>query len=743
MTVIRKRTGDKGGCCNPYSELQLEIERVDQTAIDAKTIANNAEATINANMGKINDAIAIAPQVETNTANISQHENRINTNTTNINKNTIDIQEQDKDITALKTKTIQNENRINTNTTNINKNTTDIQKQGEDIVALKTKTNENENRINTNTTNINKNTTDIQKQGEDIVALKTKTNDNSAAIKVLEDEVGPETVAGTIQYRLKNIDTKLPTAIKEVEMVADASTVTHKATHISGTAESDALPVVSRTQAGIMSASVYAAMEDVIANNTSRISVLEQSALTYDISGLVSADPTNAEISAAFQQKYPNIPIQPGIRVADYNNAHFWQYGNNMWILLTQINIQTATNDSLGIVKGSDTDGKVFVETDGSMSLKGYDALVSKDATHDSKINTLEVGLGNANARIDATNTNVANNAADIVAANNEIATNTNDINGLKGRMATAEEQIATHDTKINQHTQSINGLTTDVNGLESRMSTAEGQISTNETNINQHTQSINGLSTDVNDLKSRMSTAEGQISTNETNINQHTQSINGLSTDVNGLKTSKQDKLIAGNGISIAGDGKTISASGAWIIHDHANTDDIFTVSITDSQHPVYLNILKDLKFCVYNIFGPKSLSTSANRPPSIEYLEFNLPKGNYAIQCYSLIGITFLYQDAPSPQQTSSTYQSYIGVSSTGEVSLNLKFRYKRDSDKQIVTTEKQLFITPKENMQHRVYQLPDIINNYNMAKAVGIKNYDYPDKEIISALLIKYQN
>ena len=564
MTVIRKRTGDKGGCCSPYSELQLEIERVDQTAIDAKTTANNAEATVNANMDKINDAIAIAPQVETNTANISQHENRINTNTTNINKNTIDIQEQDKDITALKTKTIQNENRINTNTINISKNTNDIQKQSEDIVAL-----------------------------------KTKTNDNSAAIEALEDEVGPETVAGTIQYRLKNIDTKLPTAIKEVEMIADASTVTHKATHISGTAESDALPVVSREQAGIMSASVYSAMEDVIANNTSRISVLEQSALTYDISGLVSADPTNAEISEAFHQKYPNIPIQPGIRVADYNNAHFWQYGNNMWILLTQINIQTATNDSLGIVKGSDTDGKVFVETDGSMSLKGYDALVAKDATHDSKIGTLETGLGNANARIDATNTNVANNAADIVTANGNISTNTNDINGLKGRMATAEEQIATHETKITQNTQSINGLTTDVNGLKSRMSTAEGQISTNETNITQNTQSINGLTTDVNGLKSRMSTAEGQISTNETNINQHTQSINGLTTDVNGLKTdvnglktdvnglktdvnglktSKQDKLIAGQGITIADDGKTIAAKYAPQRIEYVGKDDIFS---------------------------------------------------------------------------------------------------------------------------------------------------------------------
>ena len=564
MTVIRKREGDKGGCCNPYSELQLEIERVDQTAIDAKTMANNAEATVNANMDKINDAIAIVPQVETNTTNISQHENRINTNTTNINKNTIDIQEQDKDITALKTKTIQNENRINANTININENTIDIQKQGEDIVALKTKTNENENRINTNTTNINKNTIDIQEQGKDITALKTKTNDNSAAIETLEDEVGPETVSGTIQYRLKDIDTKLPTAIKEVEIVADASTVTHKATHISGTAESDALPVVSREQAGIISASVYAAMEDVIANNTSRISVLEQSALTYDISGLVSADPTNAEISAAFHQKYPNIPIQPGIRVADYNNAHFWQYGNNMWILLTQINIQTATNESLGIVKGSNTKGKVFVETDGSMSLKGYDELVSKDATHDSKISTLETGLGDANARIDATNTNVANNAADIIAANGEIATNKNDISGLKGRMTTAEGQIATHETKINQNTQSINGLSNDISGLEDRISTAEGQIATNETKINQNTQSINGLTTDVNGLKSRISTAEGQISTNETNINQHTQSINGLTTDVNGLKTSKQDKLIAGTGISIASDGKTISVEGA-----------------------------------------------------------------------------------------------------------------------------------------------------------------------------------
>ena len=314
MTVIRKRTGDKGGCCDPISELQLEIERVDQTAIDAKTTANNTEAHLGSIEGKVNEAIAVVPQVQTNTEAIAAHGTELTDHDARIHTNTI-VNDQ---------------------------------------------------------------------QNTDIANLKTKTNDNAAAIEALENEVGPETVAGTIQYRLKNIDTKLPTAIKEVEMIANASTVTHKATHISGTAESDALPIVSREQAGIMSASVYAAMEDVIANNTSRISVLEQSAPTYDISGLVGPNPTNAEISAAFTQKYPNVPIQAGLRAADYDNAHFWQYGNNTWILLTQIEVEIATNQSLGIVKGSNTDGKVFVETDGSMSLKGYDALVSKDATHDS-----------------------------------------------------------------------------------------------------------------------------------------------------------------------------------------------------------------------------------------------------------------------------------------------------------------------------------------------------------------------
>ena len=326
---------------------------------------------------------------------------------------------------------------------------------------------------------------------------------------------------------------------------------------------------------------------------------------------MVSADPTNAEISAAFHQKYPNIPIQPGIRVADYNNAHFWQYGNNMWILLTQIDIQTATNESLGVVKGSTVNGKIFVETDGSMSLKGYDALVSKDATHDSKIGTLETGLGNANARIDATNTNVANNAAAITAANGNISTNTNDINGLKSRMATAEGQIATHETKINQNTQSINGLSNDITGLNDRMSTAEGQITTHENKINQHTQSISGLSTDVNGLKM--------------DVNGLKTDVNGLKTDVNNLESNKQGK---------------------WSVTNRSLTEFIIVNNTSNS-----VEITRDILFEFLkrssnqinhsSIMIPKTKFTNLNNNDRVNFYNFN-SNGQY----YDLISI--IYKDS-----------------------------------------------------------------------------------------------
>ena len=65
-----------------------------------------------------------------------------------------------------------------------------------------------------------------------------------------------------------------------------------------------------------------------------------------------------------------------------------------------------------------------------------------------------------------------------------------------------------------------------------------------------------------MNNVKPRVGQLESDVGTLGTKVDQHTQSISGLSTEVNGLKTSKQDKLIAGSGITIDADGKTISSN-------------------------------------------------------------------------------------------------------------------------------------------------------------------------------------
>ena len=99
---------------------------------------------------------------------------------------------------------------------------------------------------------------------------------------------------------------------------------------------------------------------------------------------------------------------------------------------------------------------------------------------------------------------------------------------------------------------------------LRTRMGTAETDIDTLQASDSQQTSKISALEADMNNVKPRVGQLESDVGTLETKVDQHTQSISGLSTDVNGLKTSKQDKLIAGEGIVIADDGKTISTTTA-----------------------------------------------------------------------------------------------------------------------------------------------------------------------------------
>ena len=378
-----------------------------------------------------------------------------------------------------------------------------------------------------------------------IDASNVKIKTNADAIHTIEDELGSDALPGTIYYRIAKVEGEVITlkplvndSIKKVDVEGDASTVYHRALHNSGIVENDAIPVASDTKAGVMSASMYVGFNGSIQNLQARMAVLEGVGLTYQLTGLPD-NATSEQITAAFQSQYPNVPLMAGIRAADYDKAKIWQYSGTAWIQLTSLNINVATSSALGLVKGSETsttnEGKIFVEVDGSMTVIGWDTLKALATAAKQSVDNLEPKVTQQSAKIDALEGDVAANATDITA--------------LQGTSTNHESRISSLET-------------TSAN-LGTRMGTAETNIDTLQTSDAQQTSKISALEADMNNVKPRVGQLESDVGTLNTKVDQHTQSISGLSTDVNGLKTSKQDKLIAGSGITIGSDGKTISSAG------------------------------------------------------------------------------------------------------------------------------------------------------------------------------------
>lgn len=150
------------------------------------------------------------------------------------------------------------------------------------------------------------------------------------------------------------------------------------------------LPVVDATHAGIMNSATYQTIQD----NAANIDAILDAAVA--ISGL-SATVTQAQLTAAWKQATGRTTLVNGAKINDSTNQKVWSYytNTNTWYAATntaQVTVSQATNTSLGIVKGSTTNGKIAVESDGSLSLNGYDALSSTSSTSAAAIETLQSG---------------------------------------------------------------------------------------------------------------------------------------------------------------------------------------------------------------------------------------------------------------------------------------------------------------------------------------------------------------
>ena len=151
------------------------------------------------------------------------------------------------------------------------------------------------------------------------------------------------------------------------------------------------LPVASGSQAGVINTSTYNAIQE----NSQNIDAILGGAVA--ISNL-PAEPTQAELTTAWQTATGLTTLINGARIFDNTNEKNWTYYTNTttWYATDasgSTTVSIATNSTPGIVQGdATTDGKVFVESNGTMSLNGWDDLSANVSDSIANIASLQSG---------------------------------------------------------------------------------------------------------------------------------------------------------------------------------------------------------------------------------------------------------------------------------------------------------------------------------------------------------------
>lgn len=186
----------------------------------------------------------------------------------------------------------------------------------------------------------------------------------------------------TLNTSIDNLGVKLNNSV-QFDTTVDSNTSTVTITKTvgplggSGTGTEMALPVASDTQAGVMNSATYKTVQE----NAELVQSILHSAVA--VKGL-PASPTQEELTAAWKAATSETELINRASIFDIDNNKVWYYYGNIsaWQATSsdgsQVTINQATNDSLGIVKGSTEKGQASVETDGTLSLNGWDDLVSK-----------------------------------------------------------------------------------------------------------------------------------------------------------------------------------------------------------------------------------------------------------------------------------------------------------------------------------------------------------------------------
>ena len=230
------------------------------------------------------------------------------------------------------------------------------------------------------------------------------------------------------------------TVMKDLGLTATNDNVTLNKSYINistqaTSSESINVPLANDSTAGLMSKSDYAQIRD----NTARIEQLEGQNIRLLYTA--SANPTATQIQQfVIDSGYADTTKWAQIGVVVQGSNHIWRYFNNTnaWQDVGVDTVNTFTNEIAGIIKGSNTDGKVYAETDGTGSVKGWDSLNTKVTNNTNAISTETTNRMDADT---ALQTNI----------NSEKTARENADNNLQSQINENKTAIETEKTNINK----------------------------------------------------------------------------------------------------------------------------------------------------------------------------------------------------------------------------------------------------------------------------------------------------
>jgi hypothetical protein len=171
----------------------------------------------------------------------------------------------------------------------------------------------------------------------------------------------------------------LPSAVSSVGITSTNSSVSINKTITdtetgSETSSSMQIPIATKTKVGLMSNADLQQLETLTADVASLKGIQKYFAVELE-----SESPTQEELAAAFGTASGLETPADGTTLIDltHNKEYTYFESDGIWHSRGSASVAPATNDSPGIVQGSELDGKVYVETDSTMSLVGYDSLVN------------------------------------------------------------------------------------------------------------------------------------------------------------------------------------------------------------------------------------------------------------------------------------------------------------------------------------------------------------------------------